>query len=259
MADAAVGRRHRTFLETRRIDKWWGPQLATFLVFTFFLIYVHVVMFYGAHYWHGPYLSPFFSPELWGNSPHALFGPPPGWLPSWYSPAMAILIFPAGFRFSCYYYRGAYYKAFWGDPPGCAVGEPRTSYRGEQKFPLILQNVHRFFLYAALVFIGLLSWDVWNATQFADGFGIGVGTVIMAVNVGLIASYTLGCHSLRHLIGGKKDVLPKGAVGRACYQSCTALNKRHALWAWLSLFSVMGTDVYIRLCSMGIITDLRII
>jgi hypothetical protein len=100
---------------------------------------------------------------------------------------------------------------------------------------------------------------VWNATKFADGFGIGVGTVVMAVNVGLIASYTLGCHSLRHLIGGKKDVLPKGAVGRSCYQACTALNKRHALWAWLSLFSVMGTDVYIRLCSMGIITDLRII
>jgi hypothetical protein len=30
-------------------------------------------------------------------------------------------------------------------------------------------------------------------------------------------------------------------------------------WAWLSLFTVGFTDVYIRLCSMGIISDLRII
>jgi len=30
-------------------------------------------------------------------------------------------------------------------------------------------------------------------------------------------------------------------------------------WAWFSLFSVALTDVYIRLCAAGILTDLRIL
>ncbi len=258
MAEAAAGRRQRSFLETRRVDAWWLPQLWTFVVFGFFLVYVHVVLFWGEHYWYGPYLSPFFSPELWGDSPHALIGKPPGWLPYWYSPGMLILIFPAGFRFTCYYYRGAYYKSFWGDPPGCAVGELRKGYRGEAKLPLILQNVHRYFMYAAVAFIPILSYDVYLGTQFSDGFGIGIGTLVMATNVVLITLYVFGCHSLRHLIGGGRDVLRKSAVGKACYQGCSKLNSRHGMWAMLSLFSVLSTDVYIRLCSMGIIRDIRI-
>ena len=112
------------------------------------------------------------------------------------------------FRLTCYYYRGAYYKAFWADPPSCAVGEPRSRYRGEHAFPLILQNVHRYFLYVAVVFLALLLSDVWHALWFADpatgrlSFGIGVGTLVLAINVVLLGGYTLGCHSLRHLVGG---------------------------------------------------------
>ena len=60
-----------------------------------------------------------------------------------WSPALLILWAPGGFRLTCYYYRGAYYKAFWADPPSCAVGEPRGSYRGEHSFPPIMQNIHR--------------------------------------------------------------------------------------------------------------------
>ena len=111
------------------------------------------------HYTFGPYLSPFYSPELFGTSPHAWFGPKPGWWPAWlpFSPALLILWAPGGFRLTCYYYRGAYYKAFWADPPSCTVGEPRKSYLGERRFPLILQNVHRYFLYLALVFLVILA------------------------------------------------------------------------------------------------------
>src|SRR4029079_9059659 len=106
------------------------------------------------------------------------------------------------FRFTCYYYRGAYYKAFWADRPACAVGEPRKSYWGERSFPLILQNVHRYFLYLALIFLVLLAHDVWEAMWFTDAaghtsFGIGVGTLVLALNVILLTGYTLGCHSLR--------------------------------------------------------------
>src|SRR6516164_3500107 len=79
----------------------------------------------GNHYYSGPYLSPFYSPELFGASPHSWFGPQPGWWPGWlpFSPALLILWAPGGFRVTCYYYRGSYYKAFWADPPACTVGE----------------------------------------------------------------------------------------------------------------------------------------
>ena len=150
-----------------------------------FVVYATWAAFQGEHYTYGPYLSPFYSPELFGDSPHAWFGSrPPGW-PDWlpFSAALLILPFPGLFRFTCYYYRGAYYKSFWADPPSCAVGEPRTRYRGENSFPLILQNAHRFFMWVALVFIGVLAYDVWLALWFTDPatgavrFGIGVGTL----------------------------------------------------------------------------------
>ena len=120
-----------------------------------FVVYATWAAFQGEHYTFGPYLSPFYSPELFGDSPHAWFGPKPAWWPGLlpFSPALLILWAPGGFRLTCYYYRGAYYKAFWADPPACAVGEPRKSYRGERSFPLILQNVHRYFLYLALLFL----------------------------------------------------------------------------------------------------------
>jgi hypothetical protein len=39
----------------------------------------------------------------------------------------------------------------------------------------------------------------------------------------------------------------------------TQLNARHPLFAWLSLSSVGLADLYVRLVSMGIVRDLRII
>ena len=102
-------------------------------------------------------------------SPHAI-GTLPAWWPSWapFSPAFLILWMPAGFRFTCYYYRGAYYKAFWADPINCAVGEPRKTFLGERYFPLIIQNIHRYFFYLACLFIVLLSYDAWLGMWFTD-------------------------------------------------------------------------------------------
>jgi hypothetical protein len=174
------------------------------------------------------------------------------------TPAVLILWAPGGFRFTCYYYRGAYYKAFWADPPACTVGEPRHAYRGERKFPLILQNVHRYFLYFALLFIVILAYDAIAATQFKDGFGIGVGTLVLTINVILLGSYTFGCHSLRHLVGGRCDVLSDKPVQQTAYKCVGALNKRHMLFAWMSLFWVGFSDLYVRLCSMGVWTDYRL-
>jgi hypothetical protein len=145
------------------------------------------------------------------------------------------------------------------------VGEPRHSYWGERTLPLILQNVHRYFAYFACIFLLILSYDVWLALWFtnpASGqqeFGVGVGTLVLAVNVVLLSCYTLGCHSIRHLAGGVKDEVSKSPMRHTCYNCSSALNGRHMLFAWMSLFSVALSDVYVRLCSMGIITDTRLI
>jgi hypothetical protein len=264
MASNLVSIERRGFGQTMRKDGWWVAPALTFLGLGAFVVYSTWAAFQGDHYTFGNYLSPFYSPELFGSSPHAWFGPKPEWIPAWlpFSPALLILWAPGGFRFTCYYYRGAYYKAFWGDPPACAVGEPRSGYRGERKFPLILQNIHRYFLYLALLFLVFLAHDAWKAMWFAgaDGrehFGIGVGTVVLTANVVCLGLYTLGCHSLRHLIGGVFDVLSNKPVRQNAYSCVTGLNKHHMLFAWISLFVVGFSDVYVRLCSMGVWTDHR--
>jgi hypothetical protein len=258
----------RTFGQTERRDTWWWEPVLVVAVLGGFLLYGTWAAFQNAYFESGPYLSPFYSPVLWGDSRHAWFGPQPAWWPALlpFSPALLILPFPGLFRLTCYYYRGAYYKGFWADPPSCAVGEPRgTSYWGEQWFPLILQNLHRYAAYIAVIFLFILSYDVWLALWFPDPetgqaqFGIGLGTIVLLVNVVLLTCYTLGCHSIRHLVGGRKDEVHTASVRSACYNRSSALNRRHQLFAWCSLFAVAFADIYVRLCAMGIWHDVRLI
>jgi hypothetical protein len=256
----------RAFGQTARRDAWWVQPLLVFLGLSAFIVYATWAALQGSNYRYGPYLSPFYSPELYGDSPHAWFGARPGWWPGWlvFSPAILILWAPGGFRVTCYYYRGAYYKAFWADPPACTVGEPRKSYWGERFGPLLIQNSHRYFLYLALLFLVFLATDVWHALWFTDpqtgreSFGLGVGTLVLALNVVLLGGYALGCHSLRHLVGGGLRQLSRYPVRRHAYDCVSCLNRRHMWWAWASLFWVAFSDVYVRLCSLGVWTDRRI-
>jgi hypothetical protein len=258
--------RRRGWGETMRRDAWWIQPAVVFVILSSFLIYATWAAFQNAHYEYGNYLSPFYSPLLMGDSPNAWFGPKPGWWPTLlpFSPALLILPFPAGFRFTCYYYRGAYYKAFWADPPSCAVGEPRKGYLGERSFPLIIQNIHRSFLYFALIFLVFLSHDAWKAMWFTDAsgaahFGIGVGTLLLTANVILLGGYTLGCHSFRHLVGGYLDRLSAAPARKTAYECASRLNRGHMRWAWCSLFMVAFCDIYIRMLSMGVWTDFRLL
>lgn len=261
-----VASQQRGFGETMRHDRWWLQPVAVFLGLSMFGIYATWAAFQGQYYSSGPYLSPFYSPEIFGGSSHAWFGPKPLWWPLWmpWSPAFLILWAPGGFRLTCYYYRGAYYKAFWADPPSCAVGEPRSAYRGERSFPLVLQNIHRYFLYLALFFVFFLSYDVWKAMWFvnpltgSESFGIGVGTLVLGGNAFLLGAYTFSCHSLRHLVGGSMDRLSGSPLRKVSYDCVSCLNRKHMLWAWLSLCWVGFSDLYVRLCAMGIWTDWRI-
>jgi hypothetical protein len=293
MAQVALPVEEERFGATDRNDNWWAGPLATFIGLMIFVIYATVTTFQGeyfeirkdpAHFSKennpavAPYLTPFYSPLLFdGQSEHALFKQAkPAWWPGWFpfSAAILILPFPLLFRMTCYYYRKAYYRSFWADPPGCAVGEPRHSYWGENHWPLLVQNAHRYTLYFALLLIFILTWDVlrafWWPTLDGAGnptaghqFGMGLGTLIMAVNVVLICGFTFGCNSLRHLVGGRLDCFScPGNVaavtgGYKAWRCVSYFNERHALWAWLSLFSVGFTDLYIRLCAMGIWKDVR--
>src|SRR4029434_233382 len=91
------------------------------------------------------------------------------------------------------------------------VRDVKTGYSGETRFPLILQNVHRYTWYVAVLFIVMLTWDVVLAFRFPNGFGIGVGTLVMLVNVIFLAAYTFSCHSCRHVCGGGGHVVSKEA------------------------------------------------
>jgi hypothetical protein len=239
---------------TDRRDTWWTEPVISAAVLIGFIIYATIAAFANAHYEWGPYLSPFYSP---------LFKP--NWLPSWLTPAIFILWIPGGFRATCYYYRKTYYRAFFFDPMGCAVGEGSgKGYKGERAFPFVFQNLHRYFLYLSIIVVAVLWVDAFKAFMWtgANGthFGMGVGTLVLLLNAVLLSGYTFGCHSFRHLIGGKIDHYSCTQLGEerhGAWKAVSVLNKNHQSFAWASLFSVGFADLYVRLVSMGIWHDLR--
>jgi hypothetical protein len=237
----------RPLLGTERKDTWWLGPLATAVGLLIFIVYTTWAALQGDHYAWGPYLSPFYSP---------LFTP--DWWP--FSPAILILWAPAAFRGTCYYYRKAYYRAFFLMPPACAVGGVPHNYRGENAFFLV-QNLHRYFLIPALALVVILSWDAVLSFRWPDGFGMGVGTIVLTLNALFLAVFTFGCNSLRHLVGGNVDCYSCVTFGKQrhlLWRLVSRLNLNHMQWAWISLYWVGLADLYVRLVSMGIITDIRI-
>jgi hypothetical protein len=245
---------------TLRQDRWWLYPAVTFTVFLAFVVYATWRAFAGHDYYAAPYLSPFYSPCLTTSCVEGSsdFGQPFSW---WQlSPALLILIFPLGFRMSCYYYRKAYYRSFWLSPPACGVAEPHGKYSGETRFPLILNNVHRYFFYAAVLVALILSYDA-VVLGFRDESGdwghMGLGSLVLVANVVLIWLYTLGCHSCRHVVGGRLRHFSKHPVRYRAWTLVSRLNADHARYAWLSLFSVALADLYVYLLAIGAISDPR--
>jgi hypothetical protein len=258
MAQAqAIGPPHRLgFLETLRRDRWWVEPTLMILGLTLFFGYLAASAFLDD--WDfkiGPYLSPVFEsgPLMFIDRLEEPFDP-------WFlSPAFVILWGPAGFRLTCYYFRLAYYRTYFMTPPACAVGDARRLYSGESRFPLIVQNAHRYFMYIALILI----WFQWATAikSFHDpdeGWGIGLGSVILIVDSILLSFYLFSCHALRHLIGGRLDCFScswRNQMQKKVWNWVSRLNVNHALWAWSSLVSIFVTDIYIRLVANGHITD----
>ncbi len=239
---------------TNRRDAWAiapGVQAVLFTLLAGYLFWSGIVWtpLLGTAYEVDGYLSPLFSPLI-----------APGWLPAFISPGALILWIPLGFRATCYYYRKAYYRFYFADPPGCAVGEPpiHRRYAMETRFPFILQNLHRFFLYLAFIPLFFLWVDA-GLSLFPEGqTRLGLGSVIFFVNAALLTGFSLSCNSLRHLAGGRLDCFScsrRATVQYSLWQRFTALNLHHMGWAWVSFFSVTLADVYVRLLAMGVIDD----
>ncbi|SRR5581483_4679292 len=215
---------------------WWLQPVLVVVVLSGFGLYATWAALQGHNYQVGPYLSPFYSPEIWTTGP--------------ISSAVWILWIPLLFRATCYYYRKSYYRSFFWDPPACAISEPRRGgYRGETVFPWVFSNLHRFFLYLSVVVLAFLWYDALVAFTYQGRPYLGLGSVILLVNVVFLSLYVLSCHSLRHLLGGNLDCYSCAAAGQARYSlwsRLSQLNRRHGLYAWLSLFSVLFADVYVR-------------
>jgi hypothetical protein len=240
---------------TARRDAWWVAPVLTAVGLTLFGIYSIVIAAMGSDFLYtgggAHYLTPFYSPDIrsWGlhTNTYAFF----------------VMWVPLGLRATCYYYRKAYYRSFFMAPPACAVAGPRRKYSGETKLPFVLQNLHRYFLYLATIVLGFLWYDTIRAFFFRDPgggleVGLGLGTLVMLANVCFLTLFTFGCNSLRHLVGGCLDCFAANRTRHRLWRGVSRLNLRHMEWAWISLFSVGLTDLYIRLAAAGVFHDPRI-
>jgi len=227
--------------EAKRHDAWWVEPLIVVAVLGSFSIYAMWAALQNANYYVAPYLSPFYSPCLATSCAHVTLPLIGSW---WsFSPALLILWIPLGFRATCYYYRKAYYRSFFWSPPACAV--PDAS--------------RRYFFWLSLVVLLFLWWDALLAFRFPTGFGIGLGTVILVANAALLSLYSFSCHSCRYLCGGYLDSFKNAPLRYRLWRRVSRLNERHGLYAWISLFGVALTDLYVRLVASGAISDPRIV
>lgn len=256
---ASVGKR------TLRTDKWWANPLVTWILLSTWVIYATIRAFMNKYFFAAQtsytpggggtvdpnlphYLTPFTSPCVTATCPTEAqeFGQ---WFGSWYPTflpaALIALVLVLGFRMTCYYYRKAYYRAFWRSPSACAVPEPHKKYTGETRLPLIFQNAHRYFFYAAMVIGCMLTWDVIASLKYGFGFG----TLIMTANALMLWGYTLGCHACRHAVAGQLRHFSKHPVRYKMWKLVSKLTNKHMQYAWTSLGTLMLVDWYVWMLS----------
>ena len=256
--------RARIEARTLRTDRWWQAPLTTVVLLSVWVLYAVIRTasqraFFVERY---HYLSPFSSPCVTASCPPGArdFGTWFGHFPPFVPLAILVLPFLLGFRLTCYYYRRAYYRSFWLSPPACGVAEPHRRYSGETRFPLILQNIHRYFFYAALLISAVNTYDLVRAFRGGNGgFGLGLGTLIMLANVVMLWTYTLSCHSCRHITGGRLRNFSAHPLRYKMWTVVSKLNTKHMQLAWITLGTLMLTDGYIALVASATISDPRII
>jgi hypothetical protein len=248
---------------TLRTDNWRTYPIVTLITFTAWVAYATVRSMVGADFYveQYHYLTPFYSPcvnEACG--PAAEFGTfLPASTPFFIPFAALSLPFLLLFRLTCYYYRKAYYRSYWASPPACGVREPHKKYTGERRFPLIAQNLHRYFWALAVVISLINTYDAIRAFRGEDGgFGVGFGSLILLTNVILLWAYTLSCHSCRHIVGGQLKNFSKHPIRYWAWVQISKLNEQHGRYALITLGSLAVADLYVALVAGGTISDLRL-
>jgi hypothetical protein len=243
-------------LKTERKDLWWFKPLLQATIFATFVLYSSYAAIFGSDHYEVKeykYISPLYNPDFQTS-----------WWPSNVSPALMLIWAPIGFRATCYYARKVYYRAFFADPAACAVGELRKvdqKYKGENKWPFILNNLHRYFFYAAFI-LAIFHWISFFETLYFDGeFRLGLGGILLGLDATLLSLYLLSCHSCKHIVGGGLNCNSCSSISRARFRSwriVKKLNTNHHAYFWMSLTTVILADIYIRLVSMGTIDDVRL-
>ena len=245
-----------TFTNERKDNWWFMPALQGLVIIIFVLYTTAMLFFYKSYREFDHFRSPIFDIVVPTSFQKAI-----GWpVDNFFFPAALLVLWvPIGYRATCYYMRRIYYRSFFGNPPACAtngVNFRRGKYSGERLLPFILNNYHRYFLYAAIV-VALFHWYELFANGFsivlANGntvFGVSLGTVLLALDTILLSFYILSCHAFRHLFGGGTECFSCSGIKSAEYHGwkiISKLNEMHGTWFWLSLISVMVADFYIRL------------
>ncbi len=225
------------------LNLWWKEPVVILFFCLLSFFYLTYAAIQNSDYMWGPYKSPMYA------APYV-----PNWFP--FSPAFLLLWIPAGFRLTCYYGRKAYYRAAFLDPVACAIKEPfKSNYKGETRFPYILQNLHRYFLYFALLLLILHWFEFFQSMRDNGNFYFGIGNFLLFIDVISLSLYVFSCHSFRHLIGGKKDCFSRecGNCRYKLWEKVSFLNQFHNVWFWISLYSIIAADLYIRLLAIGLI------
>ncbi len=251
MSPEAVPAHGKRTYATFRKDAWWVEPFVMVLFLGGFVAYSMWRVFEIAQnpvvekagYYH--YQSPFvaldmtflFSESLKQSVPYLAY------------PALLLLPFPAGFRFTCYYFRRVYYRSFVSRPAACATEAWKgNDYKGETRL-LIFQNFHRYFMYATLI---LWVFHVVDAVRshFPHGhFYMGIGNLLIWADVILLGGYVLGCHAFRHLVGGRLDCFSCTSLSQTqhgIWQGVTKLNSKHSFYALASIVSIVVADLYLR-------------
>jgi len=122
----------------------------------------------------------------------------------------------------------------------------------------VLQNIHRYFFWLILPIVIIHWYDVALAFRFADGWGLGVGTLVMLADATFLSLYTFSCHACRHICGGHVNTFSRAPVRRALWQWVSRINLSHGVWFWLALGTIILADLYVYLLSLGTIVDLRV-
>jgi len=242
---------------TMRRDAWWMENIPVIILLGGFGLYATLRAFEGKFYEVGPYLSPFYSPLI--DASHHWWH---------YSPALLILAFSARVPHDLLLLPQSVLPSVLSGSSGLRRGRAGASQLSRRnQIPFHPAKSTSLFLYGAIVFLGFLWYDAIRAFWFPGfdqklHFGIGVGTLVLLVNIVLLTLYLLSCHSLRHLIGGKMDCFSCTTFNlkrHGAWKKASLLNERHMLFAWCSLISVGFADFYVRMVASGMIKDFRIL